>query len=111
MLMRMLGKRLDNVIRRMGWERTIWGARKLVGNGHILVNGRKVNIPSFRVSVGDEITLKAGIQKVVRENMETMPGHNVPGWLMFDPSTLTAKVTADPTPDEIPFDVDMNLIV
>jgi small subunit ribosomal protein S4 len=110
-LMRMLETRLDNVIRRMGWGRTIWAARQIVSHGHVLVNGRKTNIPSYRVQVGDEITLKPGIQKVVRENMETMPGHNVPGWLMFDPSTLTAKVTAEPTPDEIPFDVNMNLIV
>ncbi len=110
-LMRMLETRLDNVIRRMGWGRTIWAARQIVGHGHVLVNGRKTNIPSYQVQVGDEITLKPGIHKVVRENMETMPGHNVPGWLMFDPSTLTAKVTAEPTPDEIPFDVNMNLIV
>jgi small subunit ribosomal protein S4 len=110
-LMQLLEQRLDNVIRRMGWARTIWAARQLVGHGHILINGKKVDIPSYRVSIGDEITTKPGIQKVVRENMETMPGHNVPGWLMFDPSTLTAKVTADPTPDEIPFDVNMNLIV
>jgi len=110
-LMQLLEQRLDNVIRRMGWGRTIWAARQIVSHGHVLVNGKKVDIPSFRVSIGDEITLKPGIQKIVRENMETMPGHNVPGWLMFDPSTLTAKVTADPTPDEIPFDVNMNLIV
>ena len=110
-LMQLLEQRLDNVIRRMGWARTIWAARQLVGHGHILINGRKTDIPSYRVKIGDEITLKPGIQNVVRENMETMPGHNVPGWLMFDPSTLTAKVTADPTPDEIPFDVNMNLIV
>jgi len=110
-LMQLLEQRLDNVIRRMGWARTIWAARQLVGHGHVLINGRKTDIPSYRVKIGDEITLKPGIQKVVRENMETMPGHNVPGWLMFDPSTLTAKVTADPTPDEIPFDVNMNLIV
>lgn len=110
-LMQLLEQRLDNVIRRMGWTRTIWAARQLVSHGHVLINGRKTDIPSYRVKIGDEITLKPGIQKVVRENMETMPGHNVPGWLMFDPSTLTAKVTADPTPDEIPFDVNMNLIV
>lgn len=110
-LMRLLEQRLDNVIRRMGWGRTIWAARQIVNHGHVLVNGRKTDIASFRVSIGDEITLKPGIQKIVRENMETMPGHNVPGWLMFDPSTLTAKVTADPTTEEIPFDVNMNLIV
>ncbi len=110
-LLKLLETRLDNVIRRMGWGRTIWASRQIVSHGHVLVNGRKTDIPSYRVKVGDEITLKPGIQKVVRENMETMPGHNVPGWLMFDPSTLTAKVTAEPTTDEIPFDVNMNLIV
>jgi len=110
-LMRLLEQRLDNVIRRLGWARTIWAARQLVNHGHILLNGKKTDIPSCQIKVGDEITLKPGIQKVVRENMENMPGHNVPGWLSFDPSTLTAKITAVPTPDEIPFDVNMNLIV
>ena len=110
-MLKLLETRLDNVIRRMGWGRTIWAARQIVNHGHVLVNGRKTDIASYTVKVGDEITLKPKIQKVVRENMETMPGHNVPGWLTFDPSTLTAKITAEPTTEEIPFDVNMNLIV
>ncbi len=110
-LLRLLEQRLDNVIRRLGWARTIWGARQIVSHGHVLVNGRKTDRASFQVSVGDSITLKPGIQKLIRENMESVGGHDVPGWLSFDPSTLTARVDAIPTSDQVPFDVNMNLIV
>jgi len=110
-LLRLLEQRLDNVIRRLGWARSIWAARQIVSHGHVLINGRKTDIASCQVSVGDEITLKAGIHKLVRENLESLPGHEVPEWLTFDPSSLTAKVVAVPTPDQVPFDVNMNLIV
>lgn len=110
-LLRLLEQRLDNVIRRLGWARTIWAARQIVGHGHVLVNGRKTDKASFQVKVGDEITLKPGIHKLVRENMESIGSHDVPAWLSFDPSTLTAKVLAVPTSDQVPFDVNLNLIV
>jgi small subunit ribosomal protein S4 len=110
-LIQLLEQRLDNVIRRLGWGRTIWAARQIVGHGHVLVNGVKTDVPSYQVKVGDKITLKQGIQKLVRENMESLAGHQVPGWLSFDPSTLTANVDALPTSDQVPFDVNMNLII
>ena len=110
-MLAILEQRLDNVIRRLGWARTIWAARQIVGHGHVLVNGRKTDCPSFQVSVGDKITLKTKVQKLIRENMESMGGHDVPAWLTFDPSTLTASVVAVPTPDQVPFDVNMNLII
>ena len=110
-LLRILEQRLDNVIRRLGWARTIWAARQIVGHGHVMLNGRKTDVPSAQVKVGDTITLKPGIQKLVRENMETLAGHQVPAWLSFDPSTLTATVLAVPTSDQIPFDVNVNLII
>ena len=111
-MLRLLEQRLDNVIRRLGWARTIWSARQIVSHGHILVNGRKVDVASYQVSVGDEIKLKKDkFQNIVRENMESMAGHDVPAWLSFDPSTLTARVNAVPTSDQVPFDVNMNLIV
>lgn len=110
-LWRLLEQRLDNVIRRLGWARTIWQARQLVGHGHVLVNGRKTDVPSFQVSVNDEVTLKEKAQKNVREFMESLPGHEAPAWLTFDPSTLTAKIIATPTSDQVPFDVNMNLII
>ena len=111
-LLQLLEQRLDNVIRRLGWARSIWAARQIVSHGHILVNGRKVDIASYRVSVGDEITVKKeNAKKLIRENLESLPGHEVPEWLTFDPSTLTAKVAAVPTADQVPFDVNMNLII
>jgi small subunit ribosomal protein S4 len=110
-LMRLLEQRLDNVIRRLGWARTIWAARQIVVHGHVLINGKKVDRPSFQVKPGDKITLKAGINNLVRENMESMAGLQVPAWLSFDPSTLTADALSVPTSDQIPFDVNMNLIV
>jgi small subunit ribosomal protein S4 len=111
-LLRLLEQRLDNVIRRLGWARTIWGARQIVGHGHVMLNGRKTDRPSAQVGVGDKLTLKSPkIQKLIRENMESLPGHDVPAWLSFDPSTLTAQVLAVPTSDQVPFDVNMNLII
>ena len=110
-MLRLLEQRLDNVIRRLGWARTIWASRQLVGHRHVLVNGGKVDIPSYQIKVGDVITLKESIHKLVRENMESLPGHDTPEWLNFDPSTLTATVAAVPTADQVPFDVNMNLIV
>ena len=110
-LLQLLERRLDNVIRRLGWARTIWAARQIVAHGHVLINGRKTDRPSFSLKVGDTITLKEGIHKLVRENLESLAGHEVPGWLSFDPSTLTAKIESIPTSDQVPFDVNMNLIV
>lgn len=110
-LLQLLERRLDNVIRRMGVTRTIWAARQMVSHGHVLVNGRKVDIPSYTLKVGDVITLKEGIQKVVRENMESLAGHEVPGWISFNPSELSARISALPTPDQTPFDVNTNLII
>lgn len=110
-LLRLLECRLDNVIRRAGLARTIWAARQIVAHGHVLVNNRKTDRPSFSVSVGDVITLKPKIGKLCRENMESLSGHEVPGWLDFNPGELTVRVVAMPTSDQVPFDVNTNLIV
>ena len=110
-LLQMLERRMDNIIRRLGWARTIWAARQIVSHGHVLLNDRKTDRPSCQVKIGDTIRLKEGLHNLVRENLESMPGHLVPGWLSFDPSTLTATVIAVPTADQVPFDVNMNLII
>ncbi len=110
-LLQLLERRLDNVIRRGGLTRTIWASRQIVVHGHVLVNGRKVDRPSFQVKVGDVISLRTGIHKLVRENMESMAGHIVPGWVDMSPADLSLRVVANPTSDQIPFDVNTNLIV
>ncbi|MEN0020491.1 MAG: 30S ribosomal protein S4 [Planctomycetota bacterium] len=111
LLLQLLDRRLDNVVRRSGVARTIWSARQVVSHGHVLVNGKKVDRPSYQVSVGDVVTFKPKLHKVLRENMESMAGHEVPGWLDLNPSELTVKIVALPTPDQIPFDVNINLII
>jgi small subunit ribosomal protein S4 len=110
-LMQLLETRLDNVVRRLGVARTIWASRQIVAHGHVLVNGRKTDIASAIVKPGDAITFKEGIHKVLRDNMESSAGHNVPNWLEWNPAQLTAKVNGLPTPEDVPFEANMNLII
>jgi len=110
-LLVLLEQRLDNVVRRAGFVRTIWAARQMVVHGHVLVNGSKVDRPSYQIQPGDVITLRDRIHTLARENMESMAGHIVPGWMDVSPADMTAKTLAAPTADQIPFDVNTNLIV
>ncbi|MBX3366895.1 MAG: 30S ribosomal protein S4 [Phycisphaeraceae bacterium] len=110
-LMSLLEQRLDNVVRRAGLARTIWAARQMVAHGHVLVNGRKTDRPSYSAQVGDVITLKPKAQKLAREAMESLAGHEVPGWIELNPAELTLKIVAVPTMDQIPYDVNPNLII
>ncbi|GJQ30192.1 MAG: 30S ribosomal protein S4 [Phycisphaerae bacterium] len=110
-LLQLLERRLDNVVRRAGLARTVWAARQMVAHGHVLVNGRKTDRPSAVVHVGDVITLKTKAQKLAKEAMESLAGFEVPGWLELNPSDVTIRVVALPTTDQIPFDVNTNLII
>lgn len=110
-LMQLLETRLDNVCRRLGVGRTIWQTRQLVSHGHVLINGHKCDIASAVVKVGDTITFREGTHKVIRDTMEQVPGHQVPAWLEWNPSQLTAKINALPTADDVPFEVNLNLII
>ena len=110
-LMQRLEVRLDNVIRRAGWARTIWGARQLVAHGHVQINGRKTDRPSYQVEVGDVLTLKTKAQKLAKESMESLAGYEVPGWLEVNPGEMKARMIAVPSTDQIPFDDNTNLII
>jgi len=110
-MMQLLESRLDNVLRRLGVGRTIWATRQIVGHGHVVVNGTKTDISSYRVKPGDTITFREGIHKLLRDNMEQNAGHNVPNWLEWNPAQLTAKINALPSPEDVPFEVNMNLII
>lgn len=110
-LVQILECRLDNVLRRLGVGRTIWACRQIVGHGHVVVNGTKTDISSFRVKPGQAITFKEGIHKLLRENMEQSAGHNVPPWLEWNPAALTATIKSLPAPEDVPFEVNMNLII
>jgi small subunit ribosomal protein S4 len=110
-LLQMLEQRLDNVVRRAGFTRTIWAARQMVVHGHVLINGHRVDRPSAEVGRGDVVSLRPRIQNLARDNMESMAGHVVPGWMAVNPAELSIKVLATPPREEIPFDVNTNLIV
>ncbi len=110
-LIELLERRLDNVLRRAGFVRTIWAARQMVTHGHVLVNGRKVDRPSFSVSVGDVVTLKPRIHALARDNMESLAGHITPEWIDVNPAELAVRTVAMPTSDQTPFDVNTNLII
>jgi len=110
-LLQLLERRLDNVVRRAGLARTIWASRQMVAHGHVFLNGRKTDRASANIRVGDVITLKPKAQKLAKEAMESLAGFEVPGWLELNPSELSVKVVAIPTTDQIPFDVNTNLII
>lgn len=110
-MIQLLETRLDNVVRRLGVARTIWAARQMVSHGHVLVDGKKLDISSYTVKPGQTISFKAGIHNLLRENMESAAGHNIPAWLEFNPAQLEAKVIALPKPEDVPFEVNMNLII
>jgi small subunit ribosomal protein S4 len=110
-LMQLLECRLDNVLRRLGVGRTIWATRQTVAHGHVSVNGVKTDIASFLVKPGQTITFKEGIHKVLRENMEQNAGHQVPNWLEWNPAQLTGTIKALPVLEDVPFEVNLNLII
>ncbi len=110
-LVQLLERRLDSVLRRTGFARTIWASRQMVVHGHVLVNGHKVDRPSYSISAGDMVTLREGLHKLAHENMESMAGHTVPAWIEVNPAEASAKILALPTSDQVPFDVNTNLIV
>jgi small subunit ribosomal protein S4 len=110
-MMQILETRLDNVLRRLGVGRTIWATRQIVAHGHVMVNGHKTDIASYLVKPGQAITFKESIHKVLRENMEQGAGHQVPNWLEWNPAQLTASIKSQPVPEDVPFEVNMNLII
>ncbi len=112
-LMIMLESRLDNVIFRLGFARTRREARQIVDHKHVLVNGKRVNIPSYLVKAGDtvEIAEKAkGLQRY-KDILEATAGRMVPEWLTADPETLSGTVEELPTREMIDVPVDEMLIV
>jgi len=110
-LLRLLERRLDNVLVRLGFAASRRQARQLIGHRHWLVNGRRVNIPSYQVRPDDVISLRDGSDAgdVVRSATELVAA--VPPWLQADHDSLTAKVLRLPERGEIPTPVQEQLII
>ncbi len=112
-LLQILESRLDNVIFRLGLANTRRESRQLVSHGHILVNGKRLDIPSYRVKVGDVITLKESTKSSdrMKDIVEANSTRTVPKWLDMDKNTLSGKVIALAQRDDIDFEVAEHLIV
>src|SRR5690606_7271194 len=104
---------LDNVVYRLGFAGSRAAARQLVMHGHILVNNRKVDIPSAQVKAGDTVTLREKSRNIpsVRENLEATASRGVPEWLELDAERFTGVVKALPTRDQIDINIREHLIV
>jgi small subunit ribosomal protein S4 len=111
-LLRMLELRMDNVVFRAGWGASRSQARQLVRHGHVLVNGKRVDIPSYRVRKGDQVTLKSGTREnfSVRRNMDTLE-RQTPAWLETGDGGFSVAVLNPPLREHIDEPVQEQLIV
>jgi small subunit ribosomal protein S4 len=109
----MLEKRLDNVVYRSGFSTSRRQARQLVNHGHIFVNGRKVNIPSFQVKVGDTVTVKEKSQKNAHVDAawSTAVGRGRPSWISAGGADLSVTVSGAPKREDIDPNINEQLIV
>jgi small subunit ribosomal protein S4 len=110
-LLRLLERRLDNVLVRLGFAASRRQARQLTGHGHFMVNGRRVDIPSYQVREGDVISVKEGSRSAQTIRDATELTATVPAWLQADYDSLTAKVLRLPERGEINVPVQEQLIV
>ena len=107
----LLERRLDNVIFRMGIGVSRAQARQLVNHGHFVVNGKKVNVPSYIVKVGDVVSVKEN--KTSNKYFEAVKANKVttPKWLEFDPEKLQGKILALPVREDIDSQISEHMIV
>lgn len=112
-LLQFLEGRLDNVVYRICFSSSRKEARQLVDHGHILVNGRKVNIPSCQVKEGDTIEVKEKSRGIVpiQKALEGLDTRGLPSWLELNRSTMQGRVRAIPATDEIELPVNVQMVV
>ncbi len=111
-LVKILESRLDNLVYRMGFASSIRQARQMVVHGHILVNGQRINIPSYLVDVGDELSLREKSRSVelFKENFENSFLTSYP-YIEKDEANFSGKFTRMPEREEIPIEINDQLIV
>src|SRR5688572_411720 len=112
-LLAQLERRLDNVIVRLGFAASHSQARQFVRHGHVLVNGKKVNVPSFQVNAGHEISVKEKMKKNVQivGAMELSGGRGMPHWLELHPETVSGRVLSLPKREDINLPIQERMIV
>lgn len=112
-LLIMLERRLDNVVLKMGFANSIAEARQLVKHTHILVNGRKNNIPSALIRIDDKIGIKEKSKKItkIQNSMESATRKGIPNWLSLDKDIFIGRVVAFPKREQITIPIQEQFIV
>jgi small subunit ribosomal protein S4 len=112
-LLTLMERRLDNVVYRLGFAPSRSAARQMVGHGHIVLNGKRVTIPSITIKPGDLIKLRDrdATKQLVRANVLLAAGRTPPQWLSLDEEALEATVAALPTREDVSIQIDEQLIV
>jgi small subunit ribosomal protein S4 len=112
-LLSKLERRLDNVVYRLGFGASRAQARQLVRHGHVRINDRRLNIPSFQVRQGDVVSLnpRAAKNVLVMQSVESVKGRGVPKWLELDAAGMKGKVLSMPARDDVNFPIQEQLIV
>jgi len=110
-LLQLLESRFDNIIYRSGFTAGRKQARQLIRHKHFLINGRFVDIPSYRLKPGDEIAVKAGSHKLINELLESLSLSPVPQWLTIDKSNLKIKVESLPSREDLDPNIKEQLII
>ena len=113
LLLQFLERRLDNTVFRLGFASSRNQARQFVLHGHVQVNGRRVNIPSFLVGKGDEISIqqKSRRNPLIIEALGSISGRGVPGWLTLNPTNFAGQVLELPSREDVQAPVEESLIV
>ena len=112
-LLTQLERRLDSVLVRLGFATSHAQARQFVRHGHVVVNGKKVNIPSYQVAVGDEISFKEKMKKNVQVMgaLELIGGRGTPHWLELSSENVTGKILNIPKREDISMPIQERMIV
>jgi small subunit ribosomal protein S4 len=112
-LIRLLEMRMDNIVYRFGFADSRAQARQLVNHGHFRLNGRRLDIPSALVKAGDEITVRPQSRETeyFKARALLLAQKGVPSWLRVDPNTLTGRVLAAPTPQDLELPFNEQLVV
>ena len=110
-LLQLCEARLDNTVFRLGIAPTRRAARQLVSHCHITVDGSMVNVASYSLRPGQSVAVREKSRSLEAITNSVSVNSKRFDWLEWNPSTMTAKITALPTPDDVPFEVNMNLII
>lgn len=112
-LLQLLERRLDNIVYRLGFASSRNAARQLVRHGHILINGKRVDIPSYSVSLGDDISIAEKMRNItdVQGSLERTEKNGRVEWIEYNPENFTGRMTAIPEREDIPEEISEQVIV